>query len=69
MSNVVELDTVTTIPVPAERILKKAMAEGLDTAVVIGWDKDGDFYLASSKPDGPDVLWLLEVAKKELLSV
>jgi hypothetical protein len=67
MSNVVELDVASSLPIPAERILNRALGDGLDTAVVIGWDDDGQFYFASSNPDGGDILWLLEYAKKALL--
>jgi len=32
-------------------------------------DKDDDFYFASSKSDGRDIIWLLEHAKKKLLEI
>lgn len=68
MGNVVDLNVITKLDVPADKVLKAATGK-LETAIVIGYDKDGDFYFASSKADGGDVLWLLETAKKELMDV
>jgi hypothetical protein len=67
MGEVIEASFVTRLDIPAERILRKAQDADLSTAVVIGWDADGDFYFASTAADGGDVLWLLELAKKKLL--
>lgn len=64
--NVVDLPVVTRLNIPVDRILTKAMECGLETAVVIGYDESGDFYFSSSEPDGAEVLWLLEYAKKRL---
>lgn len=69
--NVVELGVATRLNIPAERVLANATdalyeAKGV---VVIGWDKDGEFYFASSIADGGDVLWLMEHAKLALLGV
>lgn len=60
------LETITRLDLPVARVLDKAKEE-LEDAVVIGWDKEGDFYFASTKADGGDVLWLLELAKKNLM--
>ena len=35
------------------------MGAGLETAVVIGFTSDGEFYLASSAADGGNIAWLL----------
>jgi hypothetical protein len=35
--------------------------------IIIGETDDGEFYFASSKASGPDVLWDLEKAKLVLL--
>lgn len=61
-----EFPGVPRLPLAAETILKK-VPEGMDTVVVLGWDKDGDFFFASSEPSGPEVVWLLEQAKFALL--
>lgn len=67
--NVVDLPVITTLDIPPPRILAKAAGAGLESVVVVGFDRDGDFYFASSKSDGSDVLWLLELAKKKLLEL
>jgi hypothetical protein len=66
MADIIELNCVTRLKIPAEKILRGA-ADKLDDVVIIGWDKQGKLYFASSEPDGGDVLWLLETAKKALL--
>lgn len=69
MSNVAVLNMVTRLPIPTERVLSSALENGMDTVVVIGWDNNKDFYFASSEPSGPEVVWLLEVAKKRLIEI
>lgn len=66
-NNVVVLDCVTRLNLPPDRVLKAAQGE-LESVTVLGWDKDGKMYFASTQADGGDVLWLLEKAKKALLS-
>jgi hypothetical protein len=43
-------------------------ARNLPCVVVLGYDKDGAEYFASSVADGADVLWLLERLKAQLLA-
>ncbi len=69
MAEVLTYTGVTTLDCPAERILDLAAKADLDAAVVVGWTKDGEFYFASSVADGPEVLWLIEIAKKKLLTI
>lgn len=69
MSEVVYLDAVTSLDIPAARVLDRALSADLETAIVIGVDKDGDFYFASSAADGGTVLWWIEIAKKRLLEM
>jgi hypothetical protein len=66
VSNVVNFTGVTRLDLPADRIIESAAGK-LDHAVVIGWDKAGSFYFASSYAAGPEVLWLLETARRKLL--
>lgn len=67
MDNVIPLGCITKLDLPVDRILEAAK-ERLDSVVLIGWDKDGELYFASTKADGGDVLWLLEKAKQALLN-
>jgi len=65
--NIVEFDGITSLDIPPPRILAKAAGAKLESVVVIGFREDGNFYFASSGADGGDVIWLLELAKKQLL--
>jgi len=53
--------------IPPDRVIKAAIGQ-LDGVVVIGWDRDGQYYGGSNIADGGDVLWLLETTKHELLA-
>ena len=41
----------------------------LKSVFIMGFDKDGDVYFASSNADGGDLMWLMESAKLHLLNV
>jgi hypothetical protein len=69
MGEVIEPSFITKLDIPVERILRKAQEAGLTTVVVMGWDADGDTYFASSVADGGEVLWLMEMCKKDLLAI
>lgn len=66
--NVTILPVVTTLAVPVDRVLKKALDNGLKSVIVIGITDDGEFWFSASEADGGDVLWWLEVAKKRLMA-
>ena len=68
MSNVIPLGCITKLDIPVDRVLEEAK-EKLDTCILIGYDKWGDLYFASTVSDGGDVLWLLEKAKQALMNV
>lgn len=68
-ADIVEFDGFTKLDIPAERVLRKALEQGLESAVIIGYDRDGDEYFAASIADGGTVLWLLERCKAKLLAV
>ena len=67
-SNVVNLPVVTTLDIPAERVLASALEADLKQAVVIG-NTDDEFYFASTVADGGSVLWLMEKARLALMGV
>lgn len=68
-NNVVILGGITRLDVPVERIIDAAKAEDLDNIVILGYDKEGNEYFASSIASGPDVVWLFERAKKKLMDI
>lgn len=69
VADILRFNGITTLDLPTEQVLEMAKEAGLTDVVVIGYDKDGDEYFASSKSDGGDVLWLLERAKYKLLTL
>lgn len=66
MGDVVILNTVTRLDLPPDRILEAAQGR-LDSCLILGWDKEGQMFFASSYADGGEVLWLMEKAKKMLM--
>jgi hypothetical protein len=69
MGEVVDLNVVTKLDLPPEKVLNKAADVKFLDVVILGFDEEGDFYFAASSADGGDVLWLLEMAKKQLMEV
>lgn len=65
--NVVNLDIVTSKDLDPQRVLIGAINHNLEGVVVIGYDKQGYNYFASSYADGGTVLWLMEHYKLALL--
>ena len=66
VSNVIIWRGVTSLDLPPDRILESAIGK-LTGVMVIGYEKDGSLWAASSYADGGDALWLLESAKQALM--
>lgn len=66
--NVIYLGCLTKLDLPVERVCDMAK-DKMEHVVLMGWDKDGELYFASTFADGGEVLWLLEKCKQALLSV
>ena len=67
--NVIPLGNITSLDLPTDRVLDAAKGECSDGVVILGFDNEGQLYLASSIADGGRVIWLLEQAKRALLEV
>jgi len=67
-NNVIPLGNITRLDLPTDRVLDSAKGNCSDGVVVLGFDNDGDLYFASSIADGGSVIWLLEQAKRALLT-
>jgi hypothetical protein len=65
--NVIVLDVLTTINLPPERILNAALEADLAALVVVGYDKNGQYYFHSSIPHGSTINWLLDQCKKRII--
>jgi hypothetical protein len=68
MAEILLFPGVTRLPIEPDRVLESVLGK-LDEAIVVGTNKGGDFYFASSVPSGPEALWLLERAKHKLMTV
>lgn len=68
-AEVLRFNSETTHNLDPDRVLTGAAEQGLDGCLVVGFDRDGDLYFASSYADGGTILWLLEKAKQRLLRV
>lgn len=68
MGKVVNFTGITTLDFPVDNVIRTAGEANLEHIIVIGWNKDGEFFFSSNKASGPEALWLLEIAKKELLN-
>jgi hypothetical protein len=65
MGTISILRNVTSLALPAERVL--ANAPELESVVILGYKPDGEEYFASSISAGPEVLWLLKRLEAQLL--
>ncbi len=68
-ADIIEFNGITKLDLHPDRILDAAKEFDLTDVVIIGYDSNEDFYFASSKADGAEVLWLLELGKKKLLEI
>jgi hypothetical protein len=57
---------ITRLDLPADRVLDNA-PRGMEGVVIMGYDKDGNEYFASSWADGGTPLWLIERFKHQLI--
>ena len=69
MAEVLTWNGITRLDIPVSRVLKSAKDAKLSDCIIIGWDKDGEPYFASSMASGPDTLWLIELCKKRLMEM
>ena len=67
--NIVHLDCITSLDIPAERVARALLDRDLESLVAIGFTDDGEFYFASNIADAGTVIYFLEMAKKKLLQI
>lgn len=68
MGEVIDLPVVTRLDMNPDKVLEGAKGE-LEQVIVIGYDKEGEEYFASSIAGGPECLWLMERFKASLLAI
>jgi len=66
MSNVIQFRGTTRLDLDPDTVLENTKGK-LDRFVIIGYDKEGEFYFSSTMGDGGDVLWLMEKLKAQLM--
>lgn len=62
-SNVEFLPVNGGLPIPPDRVLRAAEGK-LEKAIVVGIDTDGNFYIAASYDDKPEINLLLDEGKR-----
>ncbi len=67
MGEVLPGNFITRLKTQPDKAINGAAEWGLEQVVIIGFDKDGDFYFSSSEPDSPTVLHMLMKAQYELM--
>ena len=65
-AEVVRFTGISTLPLDPDLLLNEAVGN-LDRVIIIGIDKEGEEYFASSEPDGGVCVWDMERAKLKLL--
>ena len=68
MADIINFKGITTLDLEPDRVLAEAVG-GLSEVVVVGFDKDGEAFFASSVADGGQALWHLERAKWRLMKM
>lgn len=67
MAEILKYEGLTTLSEPAESVLEKAKGWGMDRCVIIGYRQDGSLAFGGNHAEAPEILMLLELAKKWLL--
>lgn len=67
MADVVNLNVKTTLDLPPEHVLRRAIEAGMTEVVICGIAADGSEYFASSVANGADTLWHLRRAMHQLM--
>lgn len=68
MAQIIQWRGITKLDLPPDRVLEAAKGK-MEGVVLLGYDKEGGEYFASTYADGGDVLWLLERCKTKLLGL
>ncbi len=68
MGEVIELDVPTTVDMSPEKVLSDAIEADLAEVLVIGWDKNGNFYGSGSTSDIAENIYLMERLRFNIMS-
>lgn len=67
MTKIIQFPGLTRRTTPVLGVLQQVAEMDLQSVVMVGWDRDGNFKFASSSPDGGEALTLLQIGAHELL--
>jgi hypothetical protein len=67
-AKIIPFNGITRLDLNPDMVLENTKGK-LEGVIIIGYNKEGDEYFASSYADGGDVLWLLERMKLRLLNI
>lgn len=65
--NIINFPCLNSEDIPVDRLLEQALSENLESVLLIGKYKNGDYFLSSSDVDVKNILWLIEVLKREIM--
>lgn len=68
MSNIIPFGGITRLDLDPDQVLESNKGK-LTSIVIMGYDKNGEEFFASSLADGGSVLWLVERMKLRLLNI
>lgn len=68
MTNIIQFRGITKLDLDPDIVLENLKGK-LDRFVLIGYDKEGEYFFSSTMGDGGDVLWLTEKLKMQLMNV
>lgn len=68
MSKVAQFTGSSRLDTSPDRIFEMSKEVGPTDVVVVGWDRNGDFFFRASMADGAEANMLLDIAKAELLA-
>ena len=69
MGELVKLNVITRVPEPASPWLEKVKEWDCEQIIAFGWDKDGELKIGANFSEIGEALFLIEMAKKELLNL
>lgn len=68
MADIINFPFIATAPVSPEEVIRGALETEFEEIIIIGVTKKDEPYLASSTSNIPDILFLIEKMKYELLA-
>jgi len=68
MGEVVGFRGYTRLDLDPDTVLENTKGQ-LKHFVIVGYDKDDEFFFSSTMADGGDVMWMLELAKVKLFKI